>query len=187
MADPVDLKPVYLITGSDRPKIELAVKRLRSHFEPESIDLVSAQEASGAEVVNMCNAGSLFGDGRLVVVDGVDGRRNADDRLVNAWKAAEIAEIVHVPRVACTWHDAGAPCPGAEEGRGTLQDVREGGSGARFQPCQAADRRLGGGALSGKRRESGHRRLPRTGAARGRQGSPCACERDRQDRDVGAG
>ena len=42
----------------------------------------------------MCNAGSLFGDGRLVVVDGVDGRRNADDRLVNAWKAAEIAEIV---------------------------------------------------------------------------------------------
>jgi DNA polymerase-3 subunit delta len=94
MADPVDLKPVYLITGSDRPKIELAVKRLRSHFEPESIDLVSAQEASGAEVVNMCNAGSLFGDGRLVVVDGVDGRRNADDRLVNAWKAAEIAEIV---------------------------------------------------------------------------------------------
>ncbi len=94
MADPVELKPVYLINGSDRPKIELAVSRLRRHFAPEAVELVVAQEASGAEVAALCNAGSLFGDRRLVVVDGIDGRRNADDRLVNGWKAADVEAIV---------------------------------------------------------------------------------------------
>lgn len=93
MAEPHALKPVYLINGSDRPKIETAVQRLRRHFDPQSVDLVSAQEMSGADVVDLCNAGSLFGDRRLVVVDRVDGRRNADDRLVQAWKAADIAAI----------------------------------------------------------------------------------------------
>ena len=47
MAD-ADLKPVYLLTGSDRPKIETALGRLRRHFEPEAVELVSAQEISGA-------------------------------------------------------------------------------------------------------------------------------------------
>lgn len=93
MAGASDLKAVYLINGSDRPKIETAVRRLRRHFEPEAVDLVSAQEVAGDEVVSLCNAGSLFGDRRLVVVDGVDGRRNADGRLVHAWKAADVAAV----------------------------------------------------------------------------------------------
>ena len=42
-----DLKPVYLLTGSDRPKIETALARLRRHFEPEAVELVTAQEVSG--------------------------------------------------------------------------------------------------------------------------------------------
>ena len=32
-----DLKPVYLLTGSDRPKIETALARLRRHFEQEAV------------------------------------------------------------------------------------------------------------------------------------------------------
>ncbi len=50
-------KPVYLITGSDRPKIDTALARLRGHFAPEAIETVSAMETSGDEAVGLCNAG----------------------------------------------------------------------------------------------------------------------------------
>ncbi len=92
MAESPD-KPVYLLTGSDRPKVETALARLRAHFQPEAVELVSAQDVSGAEAVAWCNSGSLFGDARLVVVDGVDGRRNAENRLTNGWKAADVKAI----------------------------------------------------------------------------------------------
>src|SRR5688500_5126496 len=87
-------EPVYLINGGDRPKIETALARLRRHFQSEAVELVSAQEMSGAAVAALCNTGSLFGDARLVVVDGVDGRRNAERRLVNGWRAADVKAIV---------------------------------------------------------------------------------------------
>jgi DNA polymerase III subunit delta len=93
MADSPALEPVYLLTGSDRPKIETALVRLRRHFQSEATELVSAQELSGADVVALCNAGSLFGDARLVLVEGVDGRRNNEGRLVNGWKAADVKAI----------------------------------------------------------------------------------------------
>ncbi len=93
MADSPDLKPVYLLTGSDRPKIETALGRLRGHFQPEAIELLSAQEVSGAEAVSFCNAGSLFGDARLVVVESIDGRRNNEGRLANGWKVADVKAI----------------------------------------------------------------------------------------------
>ncbi len=93
MADSPDLKPVYLLTGSDRPKIETALGRLRRHFEPEAVELVSAQDLTGAEASGLCNAGSLFGDARLVVVEGVDGRRSAEGRLGNGWKVADVKAI----------------------------------------------------------------------------------------------
>jgi DNA polymerase-3 subunit delta len=93
MADSPDLKAVYLLTGSDRPKIETALGRLRRHFEPEAVELVSAQEVSGADAAALCNVGSLFGDARLVVVEGVDGRRNAEGRLANGWKVADVKAI----------------------------------------------------------------------------------------------
>ena len=93
MADSPSLEPVYLLTGSDRPKIETALSRLRRHFEPEATEIVSAQEVSGAETAALCNAGSLFGDARLVLVEGVDGRRNNDGRLANGWKAADVKAI----------------------------------------------------------------------------------------------
>jgi DNA polymerase-3 subunit delta len=90
----VDLKPVYLLTGSDRPKIDLAVTRLRARFDPAAVDLLDAGEAAGADAVAACNALGLFGGGsRLVVVEGVDGRRNSEHRLVGGWKA-EDAKVV---------------------------------------------------------------------------------------------
>src|SRR6188472_232844 len=93
MAEPQALKPVYLITGSDRPKIETALGRLRRHFAPESIDVLSAQEVDGRDVAAHCNTGSLFGEGKLVVVDSVDGRPNAEGRLTSGWKAADAKAI----------------------------------------------------------------------------------------------
>ncbi len=92
MADAPD-KPVYLLTGSDRPKIETALSRLRRHFVPEAIDAVSALETSGAAAVALCNAGSLFGDARLVVIEDVDGRRDADGRRKGGWKAADVDAV----------------------------------------------------------------------------------------------
>jgi len=86
-------KPVYLLTGSDRPKIETALTRLRGHFVPEAIDLVSALDTSGESAVALCNAGSLFGDARLVVVEDVDGRRDADQRRKGGWKAADVEAV----------------------------------------------------------------------------------------------
>ena len=109
MAESPALKPVYLLTGSDRPKIETALARLRRHFEPEATEIVSAQEQSGAEAAALCNAGSLFGDARLVLVEGVDGRRNSEGRLANGWKAADvkaIEEYLASPAPAPSWRSS---------------------------------------------------------------------------------
>jgi DNA polymerase III delta subunit len=86
-------KPVYLLTGSDRPKIETALERLRRHFQPEAIDVVSALETSGDEAVGLCNAGTLLGDSRLVIVEHVDGRRDPGGRRKGGWKAADVEAV----------------------------------------------------------------------------------------------
>jgi DNA polymerase-3 subunit delta len=91
VADTPD-KPVYLITGSDRPKVDTAIARLRGHFEAESIETVSALEISGDEAAGLCNAGSLFGDARLVVVTDVDGMK-ADRGRRGGWKTADVESI----------------------------------------------------------------------------------------------
>lgn len=92
MAEAPD-KPVYLLTGSDRPKIETALRRLRAHFAPEAVEVVSALETPGESAVALCNAGSLFGDARLVIVEDVDGRREGDGRRRSAWKAADVDAV----------------------------------------------------------------------------------------------
>jgi DNA polymerase III delta subunit len=95
VSDRPALKPGYLISGSDRPKVETAVRRLRTHFLPEAVEIVSAMEVGGADVVNLCNAGSLFGDARLVLVTEVDGRRKEDGRApTGGWKAADVEAVV---------------------------------------------------------------------------------------------
>jgi DNA polymerase III subunit delta len=90
---PAPDKPVYLITGSDRPKIETAVARLRVHFPPEAIEIVSALDTSGDATVALCNAGSLFGDRRLLVVHDVDGRKDSEGRRKGGWKAADVEAV----------------------------------------------------------------------------------------------
>src|SRR5206468_5101181 len=79
-----ELKPVYLLTGSDRPKIARAVRRLRDRFGDDATDHLTATAASAADVIASCNALGLFGggEGRLVIVDDVD-----------KWKAPEVKEL----------------------------------------------------------------------------------------------
>jgi len=77
------LKAVYLFTGSDRPKITLALQRLRGRIGEDATETLHASEASGADAVSSCNSLGLFGgESRAVVVDGVE-----------AWKAADVKEI----------------------------------------------------------------------------------------------
>ncbi len=68
-----ELKPVYLLFGSDRPKVERALTRLRARFPPGAVERHLATEASGEDAVAACNALGLFGGtGRLVEVSGVE-------------------------------------------------------------------------------------------------------------------
>ena len=88
------LKPVYLISGSDRPKIARAVHRLRARVGEDAVESLDAHDTSGADAVAACNALGLFGGGaRLVLVEGVDGRRQGDGRLTGGWKAADVKAI----------------------------------------------------------------------------------------------
>ena len=82
-----DLKPVYLMTGTDRPKIETALARLRRHFTPEAIETASALDTSAEAAAALCNAGSLFGDGRLVVVTDAERWKAADVKTLDAYLA----------------------------------------------------------------------------------------------------
>jgi DNA polymerase-3 subunit delta len=81
--DELELQVVYLLGGSDRPKVRRALARLRSRFPGESVELLSADAARGEDAVAACNAFGLFGEGGgiLVIVEGVE-RWRADD--VNA-------------------------------------------------------------------------------------------------------
>lgn len=83
-----DLKPVYLLSGSDRPKIVRALRRLRSRFSDESVELLAAPPATGEDAVAACNALGLFsGGGRLVVVEGVETWRTGDAAAVGSYLA----------------------------------------------------------------------------------------------------
>ena len=85
MAD--DLERLYLLTGSDRPKIERALRRLRDRFEAEAVELLAAHETTGADAAAACNAMGLFGGERLVVVEGVERWKAEDAKAVVAYAA----------------------------------------------------------------------------------------------------
>ena len=75
------LLPVYLLMGSDRPKHLRALRRLRARFDPEAVEQLEAESASGADAVAACNALGLFGaagGGRLVLVHGVESWKKPD-------------------------------------------------------------------------------------------------------------
>jgi DNA polymerase-3 subunit delta len=78
-----ELKSAYLVTGSDRPKVARALKRLRERIGDDATELLSAHDAGGDDVVAACNAMGLFAsERRLVVVEDVE-----------AWKAPEIEPV----------------------------------------------------------------------------------------------
>ncbi|MGD0714830.1 MAG: DNA polymerase III subunit delta [Gaiellaceae bacterium] len=84
-----ELKPVYLLTGSDRPKIARALHRLRERIGDDSTEHLNAHEATGADAVAACNALGLFvREGRLVIVDEVERWKVADVKDVAAYLAA---------------------------------------------------------------------------------------------------
>jgi DNA polymerase III subunit delta len=77
------LKPLYLIVGSDRPKIRVALERLRNRFDADAVEVLHAEDAGGAETVAACNALGLFGgDARLVIVEDVQEWNAADAKAI---------------------------------------------------------------------------------------------------------
>jgi DNA polymerase III subunit delta len=90
-----ELKPVYLITGGDRPKIQRALRRLRDRIGEDATELLSAHDASGDDAVAACNSlGLLGGGGRLVVVGDVDRWKAADVKAIAAYLASPAPDTV---------------------------------------------------------------------------------------------
>src|SRR5947208_6852932 len=90
-----ELKPVYLIAGGDRPKIQRALRRLRDRVGEDATELLSAHEAGGDDVVAACNSlGLLGGGGRLVVVEEVDRWKAADTKAIAAYLASPAPDTV---------------------------------------------------------------------------------------------
>jgi DNA polymerase-3 subunit delta len=87
MAD--ELKPAYLLAGSDRPKVDRALQRLRGRFAADAVEAHAAPDASGEDVVAAANALGLFaGDGRLIVVTGVETWKADDAKAIAAYLKA---------------------------------------------------------------------------------------------------
>lgn len=79
-----ELKRAYLLTGTDRPKVIRALRRLRDRIGSDATEILSAHEVGGADVVAACNALGLFAtENRLVVVEAVE-----------AWKAPDVEPVV---------------------------------------------------------------------------------------------
>ncbi|MEO9175082.1 MAG: DNA polymerase III subunit delta [Gaiellales bacterium] len=84
MSEVKPLGPAYLVHGSDRPKVDQALRRLRDRIGAAggSVERMQAGEggdgatAAPGEVVLECNALGLLGGPRLVLVSGIE-----------AWKA----------------------------------------------------------------------------------------------------
>jgi DNA polymerase-3 subunit delta len=84
-----ELKPVYLLTGTDRPKIALALGRLRGRIGEDATERFHAAESSGEDAIAACNALGLFGgDARAVVVDGVEAWKAADAKAIEGYLAS---------------------------------------------------------------------------------------------------
>jgi DNA polymerase III subunit delta len=90
-----ELKPVYLITGADRPKIQRALRRLRDRIGEDATELLTAHETTGDDAVAACNSlGLLGGGGRLVVVEDVDKWKAADTKAVTAYLVSPAPDTV---------------------------------------------------------------------------------------------
>jgi DNA polymerase III subunit delta len=90
------LRPIYLLTGGDRPKIRRALERLRSRFGPESVETLSAEAAGGDEAVAALNSLGLFGGegGRLVIVEDAERWKKQDEDAVAGYMADPVPGAV---------------------------------------------------------------------------------------------
>jgi DNA polymerase III subunit delta len=117
MAD--ELQAAYLIGGSDRPKVDRAVTRLRSRFEADAVELHDATAATGEDAVAACNAMGLFGSGnRLVLFDGVEAWKAPDAKAIAAYLASPAPGTTLA--LVATELRKDAPLAKAVAGRGTL-------------------------------------------------------------------
>jgi DNA polymerase-3 subunit delta len=84
-----ELKPAYLLSGSDGPKITRALRRLRDRVGDDATEQLNARETNGDDAVAACNAMGLFvGNGRLVIVEEVERWKADDVKAVAAYLAA---------------------------------------------------------------------------------------------------
>jgi DNA polymerase-3 subunit delta len=90
-----ELKPVYLITGGDRPKIQRAIRRLRDRIGDDGVELLSANAVGGEEAVAACNSMGLLGGGRrLVIIEDVDQWKVADVKAIAAYLSGPAPDTV---------------------------------------------------------------------------------------------
>ena len=98
---PSPLHPIYLLGGTDEPKIEYAVRRLRERVMGSggSVEHLQARLAdrdgeghSAAEVVSECNMLGLFGGTRLLLVTGADAWASDKATVVLAERARYAAD-----------------------------------------------------------------------------------------------
>jgi DNA polymerase III subunit delta len=86
LAPVAELRSAYLITGTDRPKVTRALRRLRDRVGQEATEHLSANEASGEDAAAACNALGLFTvERRLVVVEDVESWKTADVKAVDEY------------------------------------------------------------------------------------------------------
>jgi DNA polymerase-3 subunit delta len=86
LAAVAELAAVYLITGTDSPKVTRALRRLRERVGDAATEILSAQDASGEDVAAACNALGLFTvERRLVVVEHVERWKAADLKPLEAY------------------------------------------------------------------------------------------------------
>jgi DNA polymerase-3 subunit delta len=83
-----ELEPVYLIVGSDRPKVARALRRLRDRVGEEAVETLSAREADGEAAVAALNSLGLFGGTRLVLVEEAERWKAADVKAISAYLQA---------------------------------------------------------------------------------------------------
>lgn len=90
-----DLKPIYLLGGSDRPKIDRALARLRGRFDPDAVERLDAGEVSGDDAAAVCNALGLFaGAGRLILVSGAERWKAADAKAIAVYLKSPAPDTV---------------------------------------------------------------------------------------------
>jgi DNA polymerase III subunit delta len=84
------LKAAYLILGDDLPKIESALKRLKSRIVEEAGSDINVEEFDAAtdsatQVVNAANTLAFLGGTRLVLVQGAHSWLKADKEIIAAY------------------------------------------------------------------------------------------------------